>query len=81
MKSGANCVVHLNQFQQISLRVCRQRYKAEFVRFLVYAHSSCNETIEWIEYIIKDCYPDFDNSADEILSKLDLLGRKLNIFI
>jgi four helix bundle protein len=45
----------------------RKRYKAEFVRFLVYAHSSCNETIEWIEYI-KDCYPDFDNSADEILS-------------
>jgi hypothetical protein len=30
---------------------------------------------------IKDCYPDFDNSADEILSKLDLLGRGLNIFI
>ena len=24
----------------------RKRYKAEFVRFLVFAHSSCNETIE-----------------------------------
>lgn len=58
----------------------RRRYKAEFVRFLVFAHSSCNETIEWMEYI-KDCYPEFDNSAEEILSKLDELGRKLNSFV
>ena len=58
----------------------RRRNKAEFVRFLVFAHSSCNETIEWMEYI-KDCYPEFDNSAEEILSKLDELGRKLNSFV
>ncbi len=50
------------------------------MRFLVFAHSSCNETIEWMEYI-KDCYPDFENSAEEILSKLDELGRKLNSFV
>jgi len=58
----------------------RRRYKAEFVRFLVFAHSSCNETIEWMEYV-KDCYPDLGNSAEEILSKLDELGRKLNSFV
>jgi len=58
----------------------RRRYKAEFIRFLVFAHSSCNETIEWMEYV-KDCYPDLGNSAEEILSKLDELGRKLNSFV
>jgi len=58
----------------------RKRYKAEFVRFLVFAHSSCNETIEWMDYV-KDCYPDLDNSAEDILGKLDELGRKLNSFI
>lgn len=58
----------------------RRRYKAEFIRFLVFAHSSCNETIEWMEYI-RDCYPDLDNSVAEILEKLDELGRKLNSFI
>lgn len=58
----------------------RRRYKAEFVRFLVFSHASCNETIEWIEYI-RDCYPDFKEDAVDILSKLDKLGRKLNRFI
>ena len=58
----------------------RRRYKAEFVRFLVFSHASCNETIEWIEYI-RDCYPDFKEHAVDILSKLDKLGRKLNKFI
>ena len=28
---------------------CRRRYKAEFMRYLVFAHSSCNEAIEWME--------------------------------
>jgi len=58
----------------------RRRYKAEFIRFLVFAHSSCNETIEWMEYV-KDCYPDLDKSTKSILGKLDKLGRKLNSFI
>ena len=58
----------------------RRRYKAEFVRYLVFAHASCNETIEWTEYI-RDCYPDFEQNTVDILSKLDELGRKLNRFI
>jgi four helix bundle protein len=59
---------------------CRKRYKAKLVRFLVFTHSSCNETIGWMEYI-KDCYPDFENSAEEILSKLGELGRRLDGFV
>jgi hypothetical protein len=33
-----------------------------------------------MEYI-KDCYPELDKSAVEILTKLDELCRKLNSFI
>lgn len=58
----------------------RRRYKAEFIRFLVFAHSSCNETIEWLEYI-RDCYPDLEDNAEALLEKLDALGRKPNHFI
>ena len=58
----------------------RRRYKAEFIRFLIFAHASCNETIEWIEYI-RDCHPDLKEKAMGFLEKLDKLGRKLNRFI
>lgn len=33
-----------------------------------------------MEYI-KDCYPDLDDKAEDMLEKLDELGRKLNSFI
>ena len=58
----------------------RRRYKAEFIHFLVYAQASCDETIEWVEYI-RDCYPDLKCAAEEFLSRLGELGRKLNRFI
>jgi four helix bundle protein len=58
----------------------RRKYKAEFIRFLIYSHSSCNETIEWIEYI-RDCHSDLRDRSTELLIKLDELGRKINRFI
>jgi four helix bundle protein len=58
----------------------RRKYKAEFIRFLIYSHSSCNETIEWLEYI-RDCHDDLSDRSAELLTKLDELGRKINSFI
>src|SRR4030042_4739261 len=58
----------------------RRRYKAEFIRFLIYAQASCDETIEWIEYV-RDCYKDLSNEAEELLKTMNELGRKLNRFI
>ena len=59
----------------------RRRYKQEFIRFLVFAHASCDETIEHLETLFetgsltnKDVYRDLS-------AQLDLLGRKLNVFI
>lgn len=58
----------------------RRRYKAEFIRFLVFAHASCNEAIEWVEYI-RDCHHDLKEEAQKFLQRLDELGRRLNRFI
>lgn len=58
----------------------RRRYKAEFIRFLVFAQSSCDETVEWIRYI-RDCYPELKKKAEELSKDYELLGRKLNSFI
>ncbi|MFH1490564.1 MAG: four helix bundle protein, partial [Pseudomonadota bacterium] len=58
----------------------RRRYKAEFIRFLTYSHSSCSETIEWVEYI-RDCHQELKEECEKFLVRLDKLGRKINRFI
>ena len=58
----------------------RRRYKAEYVRFLVYAHASCDEGIEWLTYL-SEIYAEL---ADQIYLVLELAnnkGGKLNRFI
>jgi four helix bundle protein len=59
---------------------CRRRYKAEFIRFLVFSHASCNETIEWMEYG-RDCHPDLQENTEGFLLRFDQLGGKINSFI
>ena len=58
----------------------RRRYKAEFVRFLVFAHASCDETHEWLEYI-KDNHRSVAGIAEAYLEECRLLGRKISEFI
>ena len=59
----------------------RRRYKQEFIRFLSYAIASNDETIDHLETLFetesltdKDLYDDIDK-------KLEVLGKKLNLFI
>ncbi|HNR17105.1 MAG TPA: four helix bundle protein [Chitinophagaceae bacterium] len=59
----------------------RRRYKNEFIKFLVYAHASNDETIDHLETIFET-----GSMTDELLfnalkEKLDKPGRKLNSFI
>jgi len=58
----------------------RRRYKAEFIRFLVFSHASCDETHEWLEYI-KDNHADMVTMADSLLEDARTVGRKLSRFI
>lgn len=56
----------------------RNRYKQEFIKFLVYAHSSNDETIHHLN-MIKTLYDYI--VVDAFLPKYDELGRKINNFI
>jgi four helix bundle protein len=58
----------------------RRRYKQEFVRYLIFAQGSCDETAEWLRYV-GDCHTDVEEEASELGAKVDELGRRLNKFI
>ena len=58
----------------------RRKYKADFIKYLVYAHASCDETILHLNFI-KDT-DEFDkNELNIFLDNYDELGRKINQFI
>ena len=59
----------------------RRRYKQEFIRFLVFAHASCDETIDHLETLFETGSLSDETTYRELSSCLDLLGRKLNVFI
>lgn len=57
----------------------RKKYKADFVRFLVIAHASCDESIVQI-MMLNDLYPD-EKYKNNLLEKYQQLGGKINKFI
>lgn len=57
----------------------RRRYKDEFVRFLIFSHSSCDETISHLHMISDIHFP--EKPLTDLLNKYDNLGRKINSFI
>ncbi len=56
----------------------RNKYKMDFIKFLIYAHASCDETIHHLE-LIKTLYSEIE--VTDLLLKYDELGRKINSFI
>ena len=58
----------------------RRRYKNDFIRFLVYAHSSCDETIEHLQLLF-DTESIDQETSDHYLEKYTVLSKKLNNFI
>lgn len=56
----------------------RKRYKDDFVKFLVYAQSSCDETASHLNMISDIHFP--EDPLTQLMEKYDLLGRKLNKF-
>src|SRR5437660_2138556 len=59
----------------------RRRYKQEFIRFLVFAHASCDETIDHLETLFETSSLTNEARYRDLDTQLDLLGRKLNVFI
>ncbi len=59
----------------------RRRYKAEFIKFLVYAMASNAETIDHLETLFETKSLEDETLFSTLLRKLELLGGKLNRFI
>ena len=58
----------------------RRRYKADFVRYLIIAHASCDETIVHLNFI-KDTHDRVSEEAASFLAEYDELGSKINRFV
>jgi len=58
----------------------RRRYHAEFIRFLIFSHSSCDETIVHLNFI-KDIYENLKEEAIQLIEKYIELSKKLYKFI
>ena len=59
----------------------RRKYKADFIKFLIYALSSNDESIDHLETLFEMKSLTDEMSYNILHQKLDLLGRKLNNFI
>jgi four helix bundle protein len=57
----------------------RRRYKVEFVRYLIFAHASCDEAISQIEMISELYYK--EKPLTQLIEEYNILGRKINKFI
>jgi four helix bundle protein len=59
----------------------RRRYKQEFIKFLVYAIASNDETIDHLDTLYETESLKDKNLYQHLSERLDKLGRKLNFFI
>ena len=58
----------------------RRRYKADFIKFLIYAHASCDETILHLNFI-RDTHELDEKEIRFLVDAYDKLGSKINRFI
>jgi four helix bundle protein len=59
----------------------RRKYKQEFIRFLYYAISSNDETMDHLETLFETGSLADKETFNTLHKQLDHLGRKLNMFI
>ena len=59
----------------------RRRYKQEFIRFLVYAIASNDETTDHLETLFETESLTDQELYNDLSERLDKLGKKLNLFI
>jgi four helix bundle protein len=64
---------------QIAEGYGRRRYKLEYIKFLIYSQSSCDEVSSQIEMVI-ELYPAL-NEFPDLLTEYNDLGRRINTYI
>ena len=58
----------------------RRMYKAEYIRFLIFSHSSNDETLNHLEKLEK-LYPEFAKELAFLQEQYNILGAKINAYI
>ena len=58
----------------------RRRYKADFIKFLVYAQGSCDETRDHLKVLWETGSLKNETLYLDLLDRADHLGRKINLF-
>ena len=61
---------------QIAEGYGRRKYKADFIKFLIYAQASCDESLSQLE-MIKELYSDLLD-WEPIIEDYIILGKKIN---
>ena len=59
----------------------RRRYKADFIKFIIYALSSNDETIDHLETLFETGSFKDEELYQQLHQKLELLGKKINNFL
>lgn len=59
----------------------RRTYKAEFVKHLIYALASCDETIDHLDVLYSTGSFSDEVIFKDLTARLELLGKKLNLFL
>lgn len=59
----------------------RRFYKADFIRFIIYALASNDETIDHLETLYETKSLTSMEIHQKLLDKANLLGKKLNLFL
>jgi four helix bundle protein len=64
---------------QIAEGYGRRRYKAEYIKFLTYSHSSCDEALSQLELLVV-LYPEMSEFST-LSTEYATLGRRINRYI
>jgi four helix bundle protein len=59
----------------------RRRYKADFIKFLVYAQAECDETIVHLDFLVETKSWKDNKKYDYMRSEYDSLSKRINKFI
>ena len=59
----------------------RRRYKADFIKFLIYSQAECDETIEHLNFLFETLSLKGRDLYKKLHSEYDLLSKNLNKFI
>jgi four helix bundle protein len=59
----------------------RNRYKADFIKYLVYAQSECDETIVHLDFLFETESLKDKAKYDDLRNRYDLLSKRINKFI